>query len=399
MSYSDYHTALQLLDYEFGGLLNGPMWTKEEAIEEIRLEKASGPPHCWNFGPKKGDVLNHRSMDDFIDEVLNYMQYSNVTLKDELRILGKDARLFIPAPVAMVAVGNFLFGAQNERLAARHNTGSVKIGLKTPGREAYDLWRIFCKEKGDPHQFDGKAQDANWWMGMVCVIRDLRLRYLPSRWHKLAKVYYDMTYHMLGNVDGALLVFCGQQTGQTNTASDNSMGTKMLVGMHGIWSGLEIPELKDVYTMVVGDDIALRDPTGLFTPSRMTLSWQRAGMYLESPAEHEELMDIKFCGMTPVFRKVFGKEYLLYHYDPVKMRESMNVVRRSNSPEQRLRKLISVATLVFPLKEEYEKMVTIIRQYAHDNRDSLSLDCLSGLGDLSDLAQLNLFCGFEPYLP
>lgn len=394
-----YPLMLQWLEYEFGVFLEVPQWSFERVRQEMDRDKACGPPYCTLFGVTKGDFLDNMSDAEILRDFELFIQLVNGTLKDELRVvvdgLVKDARFFTPANAVMIFVGNWLFGAQNESLELNHRAHPIKVGLSTPGGESYTFWRKYARLTGLCYQFDGAGNDAHFCPILACVARDFRKRHLPESVWWFVDKYYDMTYRMMVNVRGAVINLIGQQTGQTNTAMDNSLGTVMMVQAHALLQGLTFEEYRQLNLFVVGDDMLLRDPSGLFQPLFLEKTWHLFGMYLESPGiQNSE--DMTFIGMHPCQREVFGKVYELYSYNIAKMLSSLNFVRRSNSIEQRLQKIVSLTHLVFAHRETYELMREVCFRYARVHLQSLSRQGLDWLGSLTDLHQLIMYCGFEP---
>lgn len=120
ITHSDYNVMLDWLDALYGTVIHVTQWSQERAMLELDLKKACGYPYNRLFGPTKGDAVRHLSFDDLLQHFQCYNQIFTATLKDEERALGKDSRLFTPANVVMIAVGNWLFGAQNEEIGRAH---------------------------------------------------------------------------------------------------------------------------------------------------------------------------------------------------------------------------------------------------------------------------------------
>lgn len=392
MNRSEYFLVKQWLCYMYGGVIAGEMWSVQRAVDELDKDKACGCPYNLLYGSLKGDVLENMSGQDLLDDFAAYSQLTVATLKDELREMSKDARVFVPANICMVTAGNFLFGGQNLRIQLSHNDGPIKIGLSTPGVEAYELWNGMYHLSGRCIQADGAQNDAHFAPIIACLIRDFRKEFLPKEYHKWVDLYYDMTYNILCNVRGCLLNFYGQPSGQTNTSMDNSLATLILCMLHAIRRGMTYQDFSCIFFAIMGDDLMLRDPFGVFTPEGMNETWNSVGMFIEIPAQFEEFWDMTFIGMHPVRRD----DKILYSYNSDRMMASMNFARRNASPEMRLQKLISLAHLVFAQTNVYNIARSVCFQYATDNRAAISRAGLESLGSLTELHQLNMYCNFEP---
>lgn len=395
---SEYQIVLHWLHLAYGGVISGEQWSLREAFEELDPNKAAGSPYNFLYGSKKVDTILKVQPEDLL---LDFRQYNNIalaTLKDEIRLCGKDARLFVPSNIAMAMVGNWLFGAQNENILNWHNKGPIKIGLETPGREAYEFWQAFRRAPGECHQYDGAQNDAHFAPIVACLIRDFRKEYLPVEVWKDVDRYYALTYYMSCNAGGALIDLIGQQTGHTNTATDNSLESLILLMLHAVRHNITFSEFQGMFLAIMGDDIALRDPIGCFGPQELEKTWNSVGMYLECPAIVEDFSQMTFVGMHPLTRNVFGRDYHLYCYNVAKMKGSINFVRKSSSVSDRLAKLVSVCHLIFADKTEFEGLRTAIRLWVSKHQLALSEQDMELLGSLADLHQLNAYLGREPLL-
>jgi hypothetical protein len=392
---NEHFELIHWLDALYGHIVHKQPWSKEEALEACVDTKASGFPYCKLYGPYKGQVKKHMTYDDLENDFINYSQLFTVTLKDECRKQGKDSRLFVPANMSMVVVGNRLFGAQNEAIAQCSEDYPIKIGLQSPGAGACKLWREFYNAKGLCYQSDGAANDAHFSLAIARVIRDFRSKHLPAELRKLVNRYYDMAYCMKANARGAVVNLFGQPTGHTNTASDNSFGYLLICMLHAMRNGMNFEEFKEVHLAIMGDDMMWRTENRLFSPLELEKTFNSVGMYLESPNDGSTFDTLTFCGMHPIVREVLGVKYLLYHYGEEKLLNSMNFIKKTMTPAQRLLKLMSITTLMFGKKETFDKLKEVVFLYASNNSDSLTKSDTSCLGFLNELAQLRLHTSLE----
>jgi len=377
---------LEWLDAILGPLFEVGMWTREKSIDELKLDKACGPPFNWMYGPTKGDAIKHFTFDEVLDQFMNYTQASNGTLKDELRSSDKDARLFIPANFVMILVSIWLFGAQNDAMA-ESKTCPVQIGLQTPGPEAVNFWYFFSLCTALFIQGDGSGHDARL-SPMLCILcRELRKRHLPKMFHKMVDRYYDMTYRMKVNMSGSMFELIGQQSGQTNTASDNSIATLALLINAAIEKGLSLHEFLNFRIGVMGDDLLLNST---LTEKDLDLSWQSFGMYIEIPNFNQSFYEMTFMGMHPVLLS----DRLCFTYNEEKMLDAVNWYKKGRTYEQRLDKLISIAQLMFasPL---FKVFYTVCCKFYHDNQAHMSDLSAKKLALLSNPNLYNLYFGEE----
>jgi len=391
VSYKETQVILDWLDRLYGRYMRVPMWTKQQAMEALQPDKACGLPFCDLYGPTKGDVINAGvTFDELLLHFNTYTEVFSCTLKDEMRLVGKDARLFIPANIACVAVGNYLFGAQNDVFIQHHSTRPIKIGLAQPGLDSFMLWQSLYLHNGSKYAFDGAQNDAHFSVGIAVICREFRKRYLDPSFHSLVDRYYDMHYagHVVAN--GVILYLPGQFSGQTLTSSDNSLLTLCGLILNAIRDHVSFAKfLYDVFG-IVGDDLIVSTSTAL-TPFKLAQTWSSFGMYLEcQQLEPFNFFDLSFCGMFPKIRDVDGGTLLLYHGRIQRTIESVNYVKRSCSNEQRVAKLVSLAMTVFACPELYAEIRSLAFAFAKRfNVDSPELSLLN------DRTLVKLFTGLE----
>jgi len=376
----------------YGPYMNVPLWSEEEAIEALDPDKASGPPFSYIYGVTKGDVLEHLGYPELLKEFSEFDSYSECTLKDELRIKGKDSRLFVPAPIQVIAVGNRLFGAQNDAIAQQHNRLPIKIGLSTPGGEMCNLWAKMLRHDGMKFDSDGAQSDAHFsiWMAMVC--RDFRKSYIPKEMHALVDRYYSTVYNGWIAVTGVAYKVIMNASGQTNTASDNSLGYLAAVMLHAIRGGLTYRQFtENLLINILGDDMLWSTKIDLFRPLALEKTFNDLGMYLESPSnEPMNFYDLQFMGVHPMVRSVNGSKYLLYTGRTDKFTTALNYTKRGSSNDKRLDKLVALAQNCFADEELFGKMREVAYKFARE------WGCENAtLASLEDLTMLHLYTGLQ----
>lgn len=400
---SEYRQVLDWLDHMYGYVLESKPWTLEEAVENLDLDKAAGPPFCYKFGPSKGDVLKNMSPEDLVQHFFDYQQYEDATTKDELRPVGKDARFFVPSNLQSVLVGNMLFGAQNQRMCGAHAFKPIKIGVITPGYDMFRLWLEFYHHPGQKYHTDGARFDSSVPLVMASICRDLRKRHLPSgeffRGHMYDEAidrYYSQIYNGLVNVGGYAFNLAGQLSGQTNTSSDNSLINLGILMLHAIRHGITYDEFCKQLFYVMGDDMALSDLTGKYAPLILQETYNSLNMYLESPCDQPfDITDIMFCGCSPKWREVGGRRILLYCYRQDRLLASYNWVNRGMTVNERAQKLVAICSLLFADEAIYTTLREDVREFFSKNWSHLTDETKSLLSNLNDQYLLKLFTGYE----
>lgn len=390
------NTVLIWLSCMYGGKMTVPPWTPEKAREELDRTKASGMPYSDLYGHTKGDVLDRMSNEELEHDFQKYVQYFVGTLKDELIKGDKLSRFFLVANVVMTYKGNQLFGAQNEALASCHAEGPIRMGMPTPGQATYLFFRGLSEAIGDKHQYDGRQSDSKFALIVVMIICEFRKSLLPESMHKDVNRYYDMAYCMRANCLGAIIQLFGMPTGHTNTASDNCLGYLILNMVHAVKHGLSYDDFTKIYYGIMGDDMVLSDPFGVFGPLQLEQTFNQVGMFLECPALVESFDELTFMGMHPQRRRVFGTDFDLYSYRVDKLRSSANYLSKKMTPAERLAKLASLATLTFAHEDVFRSFKQLAVKYLNDYSESFSRKDTEVMVQFSELWQLCHYTGLEP---
>jgi len=384
------NTTISWLHRMYGSCMAVQHYSLEEAASFLERDKASGSPFCYYYGPTKGDVLNHMTPEQLFEHWAMHTQYSNATLKDEIRLVGKDSRFFVPANIQTVLIGNMLYAAQNDAIACLSAYLPIKIGLTSPGPGIYHLIQKFNRHHGKKYQYDGAQNDAHFALVLALICREFRRFYLPEYLWEMHDRYYDMVYNGLIETGGWLLQLPGQLSGQTNTATDNSIGTLAGCMIHAILHGLTYEQFMQNEFAVLGDDLMISDVHNLYDPLQLQETWNSFGMYLESPSlEEQDITDLMFMGVVPKYRD--GQ--LLYIYRPDRLSESLNFVQKKSTMADRLEKYISIAQLMFADKAKFEPLRAFILSWVAENKSDFILHDVAYR--LTDQYLLSLYTGYE----
>lgn len=127
----------------------------------------------------------------------------------------------MPAPIELALVGNWLFGAQNHALQDTLFKHPIAMGLQMPGA---DLCRVYSSlaRFGLTSSFDAQKWDACVPLWVFVLIKRLRKLALPGHDEDIER-YYNAVYCAWVEVSGNIVQVNGQKSGQTLTASDNSL--------------------------------------------------------------------------------------------------------------------------------------------------------------------------------
>jgi len=374
-----------------------PNYTLEEAAAMLELDKAAGPPFSYRYGPTKGDVLKHMTPSELLHHWDTYEQYSDCTLKDEVRLRQKDARLFVPANVANVLVGNHLFAAQNEAIAFQHMWLPIQIGLSTPGYEMQRTWIKLRNHPGKKNQYDGSQHDSHFSVAISNIIREWRKRYLPEEFHSRVDRYYSMIYQGCINVGGYLVPLPGQLSGHTNTAVDNSLLTLIGLMIHAIRNNMPYEEFTRNIYLVMGDDLVVSDISNKFTPESLGATWNSFGMYLECPSlDAEDFYSLTFMGCSPgdYVHRMFQRVFLLYKYKYEKLSAALNYRMKKASVADRLDRYVGIIQLLF-CDEHFPELRDIVCRWASSVSTFLDARCREVSYHLSEAYLFKLYTSAE----
>lgn len=386
---------LRWLTLMYGHVMSCPMWTQDKAIDEIDGERAAGSPYDFVYGPLKHFALKFLNFNQFLLHFCFYNQVHRATLKDELRLKGKIARLFVPINICMIAIGNWLFGAQNDSFVQFVRDICIKIGLPSPSYVCYKMWGNITRWSGYSTDGDGSWWDALTPLCLVEVVRDFRKKFLPETVHPFVDKYYNQVYAGYTNVMGHLVTLDGQLSGQTNTTTDNSLIHSCIMMLHAIRHGMSYDEFRQqVEWYVVGDDLIYNTTSSKFTALQLEQTWRSFGMFLESRGyvSPDELM---FVGMKPQQRVVDGNTYSLYVFRARKNLESMNYYKKGATISQRLSTLVNLTMGIFADKEYFDFMKSVTYNFAAQNNGVLTEIDYRLLSMLDEQVLLDLYTGFE----
>lgn len=373
--------------------LNSKVLTPEQAALTLDLTKAAGPPYNVLYGMTKGDVLKQQTPQQLYDNFCENTQYTEATLKDELRPREKEARFFVPSNVATVLVGQMLFNDQNERLLeARHYT-PIKLGLEVPGYESFKFWERVRETKGDYYQFDGSQHDAHVPLCLAAVLNFVRKKFLPESVHSLVDRYYDTVYNGYCNVGGFIFHIPMQTSGQILTSSDNSLIVLFLLILHCLKNNVSLQKFLSGPSAVTGDDILLVDEFGCFTPENLSKTWMRYGMFLDTPSLAPQTFEsLVFMGMQPADVIVDDVQYHLYTFRPLKLYSSLFYVKRKMTQSDILTKYVALCMMSFANPPLFQLCLSAFESLSPQVSPDLVLN-YKGL--IHQTGLLNLYTGFQ----
>lgn len=319
------------------------------------VDKASGYPWVFLGCPTKGQCVDkHPDFYKFPISVLN------CTLKDELRLIGKDARLFRPASAHDYYTGLRLFSRSNEYMQSCLISSPMFTKFVHPGTHVSTMFRTIRDHNGDKYDADGASWDANFGLSLAEIILTWRLRHAPVESHADIVQYYRSMYNGWTNVGGVLYHLIGQPSGHFCTTVDNTLGSMICMCYNAYRHNIPLGTFsKEVLFYSCGDDLIWSDRTGLFTPEQVFESYKSFGCYLEfGSLEPLDLVNLSFVGQSPVYTD----HGLQYHGKVDKTRASVLWCRRSATVVDKLQKLVACA-INMRWSPDFQYYSTVISSY------------------------------------
>jgi len=204
--------------------------------------------------------------------------------------------------------------------------------------------------------------------------------------------YYSSIYFGFINVGGYLYWLPGNLSGQTNTATDNSLLTLFGVMLHAIMCGKTYEQFLEDEICIVGDDLLISDVHGIYSPDKLQATYSLFGMKLESPVlTPQQPHELTFMGCSPTLR---NGEWL-YAYRSDKLSCALNYVARKSSLVDKLNRYKSITQLLFADKPVFEHCRDVTLRFASENKDFIRNACSDVAYELSDSYLLKLYNGLE----
>jgi hypothetical protein len=200
-------------------------WTHEQVISDLDLKTSPGWPYNQVFGTKR--ELVDACGTDWLKasyELYSYAPHFTVfdqSLKEELRLVGKDPRGIIAAPIDQVYVSKRVLAAQTAAFYLSKLTTPSAVGMT---REYLGWNTLFNKLNKHPRgiSLDIRRFDARMHPLVLQRIRDMRIR--AGADPVLTRAIYDQLCHSVVRLpDGSLWAKDGgNPSGSTTTTSDNT---------------------------------------------------------------------------------------------------------------------------------------------------------------------------------
>lgn len=363
-----HHWNLQLWSPFLAGV---EPWSLAEARMQLDPSKAAGWPWCTFAGALKEDVLSSFTDEQLVTWFENFTAIHSITLKsNEMRLDSKAARAFVPSPVEMAFIGNYLYGPLMKALNHHKFKHPSTVGISVPGADIARVFSMLSAFCGRMFDADGKGWDGRVPLWAIMLLRDLITVFIPKSRHALHYRYFSMTFFHWTLCNGFLILIPGQSTGNTLTSFGNTLMNAMLVMLHAIRSKMSFSTFRrDVLFFCNGDDLiySTRDP--VFDISNLNDTYMSVGMYLESSSlEPKRLEDLTYLSAYPYWKEYLGMKVLFYGFNARKILSSFGY-RRTDNAAQNLSRYVNLCYCLFGHQELFNiQRNKVLAWYGRVNR-------------------------------
>lgn len=337
--------------------------TDAEVLAQIseHAHKAAGEPWCWKGATNKGDALRLFGL----SQLRKYYSENTVvvgsTLKDEIRLVGKDARLFRPQDVSSYVEGSTLYYHQNEYLMKAHES-PIFIKFVVPGLDIPKMFDNLEQLHGQNFASDGIQWDSHYPLILAAIIAEFRScgELDPLRVQR----YYSMMYNGFTSVLDGIVHLVGQPSGHYNTSVDNSLAHLLMFALHACRKHWTYEELdREVRYYTCGDDLIWSTLSDDFIPSELERTYNSVGMYLEFESYvSKDVNQLTFVGVRSVEYTHRGITQKLFTMVSDKSWASLHILKRKVKPLDQLAKIASLAILWFCDSHRFEHAVNTFHQ-------------------------------------
>lgn len=363
--------------------------------DPLHANKSAGFPFSALGAGTKKLALDKFGVANLLDYYDTGVSVLSSTLKQEIRKVHKDARLFRPQDAASYCQGLKLFYAQNEYLMDQLFRSPLFVRFTVPGN---DILRLFHMHGRLPRHF--AADGIKWDAHFPLVIAQLLCKWKGGT--RQMKEYYRRMYNGLTEIRGKLYALIGQPSGHILTTIDNGLCHIVVFALYAFSLGLSLQEFFDhVVFHDCGDDLLWSTDLDAFSPVNIDRFYKSLGIGLEFESwDSMPLNQLSFVGVQLHERLFKGTVYMLYVGRTDKLMASIHFRHKSMNPKSYLSKLCSIAQLLFAREDLFELVCNFFHNVARDyvERGILSAtdpDLLGWKASLNPERLIRQMTGFE----
>lgn len=350
--HSDFYSyCFYILDSFFPLLeTHSSLMSLEEAVkiasDPEHAVKAAGFPSCSLGCTTKGAALQQLGVEQLMKYYYGTTAVKSATLKDEIRPVGKDSRLFRLQDVSAYLEALMLFNAQNEYMMSLLHNSPMFVKFQTPGPDILRMYGSLTAHNGKTYSADGMRWDALFPLAIAAIIVTWRTRTFDKDRTRRAQRYYCMMYNGFTEVSGLIFNLIGQSSGQLNTTIDNTLGHVIMMSYNAWATNVPVDQfLRDVLFYACGDDLIYSTRIAQFEPDQLARTYANMGMFLEFESLESGLGT--FVGAVPAERVIDGVRYSAYCNRVGRALASAEFDKRGKRPIDKLAKLVSLAMKTF----------------------------------------------------
>lgn len=358
--------ALSCLEYLFPLLWMDSNLSTEEEIKtllEEKKSKAAGEPWRIERIHNKGQALERVGLGRLAEYYNSFDSVISSTLKDELRLKGKDARLFRPQDVASYIEGATLFHHQNQHLTIPL-VGPIFVRFQVPGQDIPMMFASLEQHNKEGFAADGSQWDAHFPLFCASIIAEFRIRCGLPR--DRVERYYTQMYGGYTLCSNEILQLIGQPSGHFNTSVDNALCHIVLLSIHAFRLGMTVQQfIANLKFYCCGDDLVWTTTDHGFYPSEIEKTYNSFEVYLEFQSYQPlPIDDLIFVGVKRANKTVGSRTFKLFSLVSPRSFASLHVHKRKTlkNPLLKLAKFASLGILWFCDEERYTLVCELFRQ-------------------------------------
>lgn len=391
------HDLFPLLE-EFSSLADQDQ--VEAALAE-HAEKSAGEPWRCAGLYSKGRTYQQYGLSQLEEYYRTNTSVISSTLKDELRLEGKDSRLYRPQDVSSYIEGCRLFLSQNEYLS---ETGKSPVfcRFQVPGQDVVRMFDSLRNFEGKNFAADGSQWDARFPLIVAAIIAQFRIDGGLDR--ERVERYYSQMYNGFTMVFNEYFNLAGQPSGHFNTSIDNSLGHIIVMSVHACRSGLTIEQfISQVKYYCCGDDLIWSTIVPIFFPHELERTYNSLGMFLTFQSyDSLPVDDLIFVGVKSAYTKFGEQTVRLFSLVSDRSFAALHCHKKvtEKRPIDKLAKFASLAILWFCDDERYslakEMFFQTLASLVSKNRLSRSDPRVKGLASVLNRRRLfRMYMGWE----
>lgn len=376
----EYLRSLEILNIEFSPFVIGGISTIEEVLGDVDWDRSPGWPYvnqgcqtkkqAWDkFEPlirKRVDLLIHG----------HYVKCNFIgSIKDELLPLGKNARVFLPAPFHHQLACAVLFKKAADSLTATVHSHSSAIGINIFGRGLERALRILDDDGRLPYAYDADQSGCDTSWKNAEPERDFMKNGLPFEYHAGVDMLFNTAMCPRVIIGDSVLQLEMNPSGWYLTTVVNTLMTHRVVAsayMDLSPVPVNILEMRQhLRQLNGGDDLAYATDSPWFTITALAQEVATRGMYLESDVvTPRSALKLTFFSHTLVPRKIdFNGSYVLAACGRLgKIVSSFSFLKKSDGVinwQRNAARLVGLMVNLWPYKREFDILFPYLYHLVH----------------------------------